>query len=58
MPLFSIAESTSLNDMNTQNVSATTEEQTAIIEQIQTATEQLANIANELQEEVNIFKID
>ena len=52
-----IAENASLNDSNTQNVSAATEEQTAIIEQIQTATEQLADIATDLQNEVNTFKI-
>jgi methyl-accepting chemotaxis protein len=53
-----IADSASLNDMNTQNVSAATQEQTAIIEQIQTATEQLADIATELQNEVKAFKIN
>ncbi len=45
------------NDENTQNVSAATEEQTAIIEQIHEATERLADMTDKLHQEVGRFKL-
>lgn len=52
-----ISELAVSNDASTQNVSAATEEQTAIIEQIKASTEKLADMSSELKSEIGKFNI-
>ena len=53
----SVNEITFSNDENAQSVSASTEEQSAMIEQVTSATEELAAMASELKNEVSTFDI-
>ena len=52
-----ISQSTKETSNSTQNVAATTEEQNAAMEEIQSAATMLAQMAEELDENINLFKL-
>ena len=52
-----ISQSTKETSNSTQNVAATTEEQNAAMEEIQSAATMLAKMAEELDENINLFKL-
>jgi len=52
-----IAQSTKETSNSTQSVAATTEEQNAAMEEIQSAATMLAKMAEELDENINLFKL-
>ena len=52
-----ISQSTKETSNSTQNIAATTEEQNAAMEEIQSAATMLAQMAEELDENINLFKL-